>query len=55
MKPTLEELIEAAKIHKMTPEEIEAQRQSWVKGMTARCEHGEIDFEQCPECRRRRS
>lgn len=29
----------------------EAQRQSWVRGMTTRCEHGEVDFEQCPKCR----
>lgn len=33
--------------------EVEAQRQSWVRGMTARCEHGEVDFEQCPQCRAR--
>lgn len=51
--PTLEELIEAAKSHKMTPEEIEAQRQSWTRAMTARCEHGELDFEQCPKCQQR--
>ena len=29
----------------------EAQRASWVRGMTARCEHGIADFEQCPDCR----
>jgi hypothetical protein len=53
-KPTLNEMLDAAQIHEMTPAEIEAQRQSWVRGMTARCEHGEVDFEQCPECIRRR-
>lgn len=29
----------------------DAQRESWVRGMTARCEHGVLDFEQCPKCR----
>jgi len=48
-KPTLNELLEVNQIHIMTPAEIEAQRQSWVRGMTARCEHGELDFE--PDCR----
>lgn len=28
-----------------------AQRASWVRGMTARCEHGVLDFEQCGQCR----
>jgi hypothetical protein len=50
-KPTLQELLEVSHIHQMTPAEVEAQRQSWVRGMTARCEHGELDFEQCPKCR----
>ena len=40
----------------MTPEQQEAhnraQRESWVRAMTTPCEHGELDFEQCPECRR---
>jgi hypothetical protein len=39
----------------LTPEQKaehdEAQRQSWVRGMMARCEHGVVDFEQCPKCR----
>lgn len=52
--PTLEELLDAAQVHQMTPEEIEAQHASWVRGMTARCEHGEQDFEQCPKCRAKR-
>ena len=29
----------------------QAQRESWVRSMTARCEHGMADFEQCGECR----
>lgn len=45
-KPTLQELLDVSHIHQMTPAEIEAQRRSWVRGMTARCEHGELDFEQ---------
>jgi len=53
-KPTLEELLEINQIHQMTPEEIKAQRQSWVRAFTTPCEHGELDFEQCPECRRAR-
>ena len=52
-KPTLDEMLEVATIHEMTPEEIDAQRKSWVRGMTARCEHGELDVEQCPQCRAR--
>ena len=54
---TLSELIERAKqaYAAMTPEEKkahdDAQRASWVRGMTARCEHGVVDFEQCPNCR----
>jgi hypothetical protein len=50
-EPTLEEMLDASQIHQMTPEETEAQRRSWVRGMMARCEHGELDFEQCPKCR----
>ncbi|MCP5003512.1 MAG: hypothetical protein GY941_06095 [Planctomycetes bacterium] len=45
------DLLDAASKRKMTPQEIEEQRQSWVRSMTARCEHGEVDYEQCPECR----
>ncbi|MBA3670385.1 MAG: hypothetical protein H0W71_10070 [Sphingomonas sp.] len=48
-EPTLGELLEAAWIHEMTPEEIQEQRRSLVRN--ARCEHGEMDFEQCPKCR----
>ena len=50
-KPTLDEMLDAAQIHQMTPAEIEAQRQSFMRGMMARCEHGEFDFEQCQKCR----
>lgn len=50
-EPTLSELIDVSVIHQMTPAEIDAQRQSWVRGMTTPCEHGELDFEQCQECR----
>lgn len=53
-KPTLEECLEVAQIHQLTPAEIEAQRQSWARAMTFKCEHGEADFEQCPECRAQR-
>lgn len=52
-KPTLAEMLTAAEVHQMTPAEIEAQRKSFARGMSARCEHGELDFEQCPKCRRR--
>ena len=51
-EPTLEEMLDAAQIHQMTPAEIEAQRRSWVRAMTFRCEHGELDFAQCPKCRK---
>lgn len=50
-RAALKAALEAALQHQMTPTEIEAQRQSWVRGMTARCEHGVVDFEQCPQCR----
>jgi hypothetical protein len=33
--PTLTELLDAARKHAMTPEEREAQRQSWVRGEMA--------------------
>lgn len=57
MSPELEELLEKAKaqVEAMSPEEyeamIQAQRESFVRGMMARCEHGLLDFEQCGECR----
>ena len=27
------------------------QRESFIRAMTTPCEHGVLDFEQCPECR----
>lgn len=50
-KPTLDELLDLNRNHTITFEEVEAQRQSFIRGMTTRCEHGELDFEQCPKCR----
>lgn len=39
----------------MTPKQREEmfarQRESFVRAMTTPCEHGELDFEQCPQCR----
>lgn len=32
-KPTLDEMLDAAQVHQMTPAEVEAQRQSFVRGM----------------------
>lgn len=29
----------------------EAQKQSFVRGMTTPCEHGALDFEHCDKCR----
>ena len=49
-EPTLEEMLDAAQIHQMTPAEIEEQRKSFIRGMTTPCEHGVLDFEQCPQC-----
>lgn len=44
-----------ARFDAMSPEDQnkhrQAQRESWVRGMTTPCEHGELDFEQCPRCR----
>lgn len=57
VRKNLSDLLEQAKarVLAMSPEEYaamtQAQRESWVRGMTARCEHGWIDFEQCPDCR----
>lgn len=56
-RPDLEKLLADAKeaVSKMTPEQyaamMEAQKASFVRGMMARCEHGALDFEQCPKCR----
>jgi hypothetical protein len=27
------------------------QRESFIRAMTTPCEHGVLDFEQCPQCR----
>lgn len=44
-----------ARYNALSPEEKvehrEAQRRSWVRGMTTPCEHGVLDFEQCGDCR----
>lgn len=53
----LEELLRAAKaqVTAMTPKQRDEmyalQRESFVRAMTTRCEHGQLDFEQCTECR----
>ena len=52
-RPELNELLDLCKDHEMTTVELEAQRESWAIGITARCQHGEVDFEQCPRCRER--
>lgn len=57
MKLDVEEMVRVAKakVDAMTHEEREAMyrahARSWVRGLTARCEHGVLDFEQCPKCR----
>ncbi len=48
---TLGELMREAAKHQMSEREVKAQRESWVRGMSARCEHGWVDYEQCPQCR----
>jgi hypothetical protein len=39
----------------MTPEEQaamwKAQRESWARAFSTPCDHGGLDFEQCPKCR----
>lgn len=49
-RPTIDELLTASQVHILTPEEVQAQRESWARGM-APCEHGVFDFEDCPLCR----
>jgi hypothetical protein len=46
----LEALLKQAAQHVMTPEELQAQRESFARGMGP-CEHGVYDFETCPDCR----
>lgn len=50
MSDDLNTLLARARTHKMTPEELAEQMASWVRGMTTRCPHGSLDFEQCPKC-----
>lgn len=53
----LDKLLERAKQHmaRMSPEDrrkmYEEQKQSFVRAFTTPCEHGVLDFEQCPKCR----
>lgn len=53
----LKALLDRARISyaRMSPEQKtahdKAQRESFIRAMTARCEHGRLDFEQCGECR----
>lgn len=53
----LDRLIEKSKqqLAGMSPKELEKlreeQKQSFVRGFTTPCEHGKLDFEQCPKCR----
>lgn len=53
----LEKAIAAARAHfdGLPPEKQaelrDAQRQSFVRAFTTGCEHGVLDFEQCPACR----
>lgn len=60
MRDELKKLFDAAvrRYRQMTPEQRkahdEAQRASWVRGMTFRCKHGIADFEQCALCREER-
>ena len=53
----LDKLLERAKQHmaRMSPEDrrkmYEEQKQSFIRAFTTPCEHGVLDFEQCPKCR----
>jgi hypothetical protein len=53
----LDKLLEQAKQHmaRMSPEDrrkmYEEQKQSFIRAFTTPCEHGVLDFEQCPKCR----
>lgn len=54
---SLDRMLKQAKrsVERMTLKEraamLEKQRESFVRAMTTRCEHGELDFEQCQDCR----
>ena len=53
----LDKLLEQAKYHmaRMSPEDrramYEEQKLSLARAFSTPCEHGELDFEQCPKCR----
>lgn len=53
----LDKLLEQAKQHmaRMSPEDrrkmYEEQKQSFIRAFTTPCEHGVLDFGQCPKCR----
>lgn len=53
----LDKLLEQAKQHmaRMSPEDrrkmYEEQKQSLARALSTPCEHGVLDFEQCPDCR----
>lgn len=57
MSKPLDQMLAEAKrqVANMTPKQREEmlarQRESFVRAMTTPCEHGELDFEQCPQCR----
>lgn len=56
MKATQAMIDEAMKRYRAMSPEAQAemwrkQRESWVRAFTTPCEHGELDFEQCGECR----
>jgi len=56
--PRLQDLVERAnaRLAAMTQEERashdKAQRENYVRAFTTPCEHGVLDFEQCPDCRK---
>lgn len=58
MSPELRQALDRANraYAAMTPEQRaemwRKQRESFIRGMTTPCEHGELDFEQCAQCRR---
>lgn len=57
MGSDLQKLAEEARrrFEALSPEEQKAHRkaqsESFIRGMTTPCEHGVLDFEQCPDCR----
>ena len=57
MSLELDKLLEQTKqqLARMSPEDraamYEEQKQSFARALSTPCEHGELDFEQCPACR----